>query len=168
MWISQQDLFDRNNHWIWFACASCWTKTNESLICDNCWLEHNDFWEAIETWENLDFMDKVRDESQWLTVWKYRLWFIWDFTTPATQWNRGNTASVEITNIKWLQWRFQELEIKFWSSYIKVDTNWETIKNYRSKKATQNRRGKWFKWERKKPSSLVKTFIEDKLSAKFA
>jgi len=113
-------------------------------------------------------MDGIKDNSKKLSIWYYTIWPIWNFTTPATQWNRENTALVEITNIKWLKWKFQELEIKFWTSYIKVDTNWEVIKNYRSKKATKNRRGKWFKWERKNPSSLIKAFLEDKLSAKFA
>jgi hypothetical protein len=113
-------------------------------------------------------MDDIREKSDSLSAWNYIVWFLWDFTTLATQWNEEATFPVEISNIRWLQWKFQELVIKFWSSYIKIDINWERIRNYRSKTGTKNRRWKWFKWVTTNPSDSIKAFLEEKLSAKFA
>jgi hypothetical protein len=173
MWIRQAGLSGdiwrwAFGAWSWFSCASCWNKTNEMSICVNCTLEHSEFWEIKLPDKYLKLIGDIKEDSRGLSEWNYAIWYIWDFTTPASQWNKEFTAPVEIIEIIWLQWNFQRLEIKFWTWYIKVDTNWKVIRNYRSKKATKNRRGKWCKWVVKQPADAIKCFLEDKLSAKFA
>ena len=149
----------------WFACARCGTRTNSEWVCLECRTYHN-----LDTGEALPVQREILSVSLETEsiVGTYKLWSLWKFITPGTQWYNGGSFDIKIQKIEWMKWRFQRLYITLGTDIIKLETNGERIRDYKRKVNTGNGIWKWYRWETGKPAKRIKEFLEEKLWAKFA